>query len=251
MIIKVLRMSMLAAAFGMVMGGAFATPISIVSTLTGDGRPTNPDNLIVDVTITGDTTSNVVSFKFDINSPLHPNAKLDEFYFNVLGNAADFSFSGFSPTDWDVSSPASVQGGGGGFSFLFEALDPVGPPNAADVTNSVDLLFTMTKSTGNFTAADFLSAASTCSTDTALGCGQLGTHLQSLTVAQGSGLSDSGFALGNYSSSTSSTSSTSGQTSGNIPEPSSSGLVFLGLGLVAASFWTRRRGTKAAVTPAA
>lgn len=41
--------------------------------------------------------------------------------------------------------------------------------------------------------------------------------------------------------SSTSTSSTTGGTSGNIPEPSSSGLVFLGLGLVAASFWTRRR----------
>lgn len=43
------------------------------------------------------------------------------------------------------------------------------------------------------------------------------------------------------SSSSSSTSSTTGGASGNIPEPSSSGLVFMGLGLVAASFWMRRR----------
>lgn len=43
------------------------------------------------------------------------------------------------------------------------------------------------------------------------------------------------------SSSTTSTTSTTGGTTGNIPEPSSSGLVFMGLGLVGASFWMRRR----------
>lgn len=214
-----------------------AAPISISAQLTGDARVANPDNLIVDVTITGDTTSNVVSWKFDINSPLHPNAKLDEFYFNMLGLGSDYSFSGFSPLNWSVATPASTAGGGG-ISFLFEALDPPpGPPQ--DVTNGIDLLFTMTKLTGNFTIADFLSAGSSCSNDLVLGCGQLGAHLQSLTQGTGN-TTDSGFALGNYSSSSTSTSSTTGGTSGNIPEPSSSGLVFLGLGLVAASFWTRR-----------
>ncbi len=45
------------------------------------------------------------------------------------------------------------------------------------------------------------------------------------------------------SSSTSSTSSTTGGTSGEIPEPNSSGLVFLGLGAVLASFLMRRRAS--------
>lgn len=56
---------------------------------------------------------------------------------------------------------------------------------------------------------------------------------------------------GPVTSSSTSSSTSSGTTSGNIPEPGSSGLVFLGLGLVGASFWARRRGTKAAATPAA
>jgi len=46
------------------------------------------------------------------------------------------------------------------------------------------------------------------------------------------------------SSSTTSSSTTSGPTSGELPEPSSSGLAFLGLGLVAASFWARRRALR-------
>lgn len=231
------KLSIATLAAAVSMAAAYADPISISAQLTGDPRPGNPDNLVVDVTITGDTTSNSVNFKIDINSLLHPNVKLDEFYFNVVGLAGDYSFSGFSPAGWAISSPASPAGGGG-ISFLFEALDPAGPPNADDVTNTVDLLFTMTKSTGNFSANDFLNAGTSCSNDATLGCGQLGAHLQSLVA--GGGESDSGFALGNYTSSTSTTSTTGG-TTGNIPEPSSSGLVFMGLGLVGASFWMRRR----------
>lgn len=219
-----------------------ASPISIISILTGDGRPANPDNIIIDVSVSGDTTSNSVSWIVDINSPLHPNAVLGGFYFNVLGLTTDYSFSGFNPAGWSVTSSSNAQGSGS-MDFLFEADDPSGPSN--NVTNSVNLVFTMMKTSGNFTVADFLTAETDCSNDTALGCGQLGAHVRSLTPAVGSGQGDSGFALGNYSSSTSSTStsSTTGGGSGNIPEPSSSGLVFLGLGLVAASFWTRRRAS--------
>lgn len=52
------------------------------------------------------------------------------------------------------------------------------------------------------------------------------------------------FTTGSSSSTSSSTSSTSGPSSGQIPEPSSSGLVFLGLGLLTASFWARRSAAK-------
>lgn len=218
--------------------GALATPIVINAQLTGDARVGSPDNLVVDVSITGDTTSNVVNFKFDINSPLHPNIKLDEFYFNVLGLGGDYSFSNFTPSDWAISTPASTAGGGN-ISFLFEAAKSVA--NGTNVTNTQDLLFSMTKSTGNFTAADFLNSAVNCGSDPAMGCGQLGAHLQSLTA--GAGESDSGFAVGNYSSSSSNSSGpTSG--SGNIPEPGSGGLVFAGLGLLCAGFGVRHRARR-------
>lgn len=49
------------------------------------------------------------------------------------------------------------------------------------------------------------------------------------------------FEFTSSSSSSSSTSSTSGPTSGDIPEPTSSGLVLVGLGLIGASFMARRR----------
>jgi len=195
---KLLRNSV-AALFVAGAAAAHADPFTITSQLTGDPRIANPDNLIVDVTITGNTTSNTVSWLFDINSPLHPNTKLDEFYFNVLGLGSNYSFSSFIPLGWSYNTPASPQGGGNFVStFLFEILDPAGPPNAADVTNTQDLTFEMTKTNGLFTTADFTSALAPCSSDTVLGCGQLGAHLQSLTVAAGSGLSDSGFALGRY-----------------------------------------------------
>lgn len=104
-------------------------------------------------------------------------------------------------------------------TFMFEALDPAGPPNAADVTNTQDLTFTMTKASGNFTVNDFLNATSSCSSETALGCGQLGAHLQALQ--QGA----SGFLLGNYEEG-------AVPPGGRIPEPSI--LALLGLAMISA-----------------
>jgi hypothetical protein len=222
---RTLKSALCAAALGFAFA-ASAAPVVITASLTGDPRISNPDNLIIDVTITFDTTSNVANWVVDINSPLHPNAKLDEFYFNMSGALADYSFSGFSPVGWEVTSPASTAGGGS-ISFNFEALDPAGPPNAADVTNSTNLTFTMTKASGNLLASDFLSATSTCSSDATLGCGQLGAHLQSLVAGQGQ--SDSGFLLGNYEG---------GGDEEEIPEPMT--LALVGLGLLGTAFARRR-----------
>lgn len=200
-----------------------AFPLS--AQLTGDPRADNPDNLIIDVTIAL-VDSNTVQWTIDINSPLHPNAKLDEFYFNVLTPVGgSYTFDGFSPDGWAISSPATSTGGGN-IAFLFEALDPAGPPDANDVTNSVNLVFNMNLlGGGTFTDSLFLDAASTCSQDQTLGCGQLGAHLQSLTVPAGSNLADSGFLLGNY---------TGDRPPTRIPEPGTMGLVgamFLAMGL--------------------
>lgn len=219
-------------------GAASAVPITLTGQIVGDPRVGNFHDLFIDVTIIGDTTSNQVSWKVDINTPNHPNAKLDEFYFNLIGLGSDYTFSGFNPTGWEINTPASSQGGGNmNLEFLFEALDPAGPPNAADVTNSQNLTFTMTKGSGNFLATDFLNAFSSCSSDTQLTCGQMGAHLQALQQGQ------SGFLVGNYAVSSSGGTPGSGgspSSGGQVPEPNSSSLVLLAMGLLGASFWARR-----------
>ena len=68
---------------------AWGSAFAITSELTGGPRVANPDNLVVNVTIVGDTTSSTVIWTVDINSPLHPNVKLDEFYFNMVGLGSD------------------------------------------------------------------------------------------------------------------------------------------------------------------
>jgi len=222
--------AIIASAVASISVGASAAAFTVYGQIAGDPRPGNPDNLFINVTITGDTTSDSVSWLIDIASPLHPNAKLDEFYFNVVGAASLFTFSGFNPAGWDVTSPADVQGGGTFTpTFLFQALDPSGPPNADDVTNTQDLSFTMTRSSGNFSADDFLLASDSCTTADPLGCGQLGAHLQSLTAAPGQ--SDSGFLIGDYSDSP--------NPPVLIPEPASVALA--GLALAAAGVASRRR----------
>lgn len=191
--------------------------------LTGDGRPNIPDDLVIDVDIEL-IDPNTVEWTIDINSPTHPTARLDEFYFNVLGNASDYTFDTYSPSNWLVSSPASVQGGGTFTpNFLFSAFDPPGQPNNF-VTNTVDLVFRMHLVTGTFTDAMFLTAASSCSSDTALGCGQMGAHLQALSPVSPN-TEDSGFVLGTYLE----------PAPPPLPEPgtlSLLGAMFLALGLV-------------------
>ena len=198
------KMKSVLAALALAAAGSLAAPVMafpIEAQLTGDPRADNPDNLIIDVDIVL-IDANTVEWTIDINSPLHPNARLDEFYFNVTGLASDYTFDSFSPTDWAVTSPASVQGGGTFTpNFLFSALDPSGPPNAADVNNATNLVFRMNLVTGSFTDSMFLTAASSCSSDTTLGCGQLGAHLQSLVDVGSTDPNDdegSGFVLGTY-----------------------------------------------------
>jgi len=227
--------------------GALATPINITAQLTGDLRQAdgkNPENLVVDVTITSDTTSNIASWTVDLDSAEHSEIKMDEFYFNMFDTFAgkfncgtsclDSSdgnvwFDNFTPVGWEINSPATVQGAGG-TAFQFELLDPSGPPNAPDITNLVDLTFDMHLITGLFTEGDFLDAVISSGNDA--GAGQLGVHLQSLTIndtnCPNGCDTDSGFAFATY------TSDSSNNPTG-IPTPGTSALLGLGLlGLVAA-----------------
>ena len=62
---------------------AEAVPFTVTSVLTGDFRASNPDNLLVNVTITGDTTSNVTNWLVDLDMAAHPSARLGVFAFNI------------------------------------------------------------------------------------------------------------------------------------------------------------------------
>lgn len=184
--------------FGLTATSTSAQALTLTSKLLGDPRVNNPDNLIVDVTIkTGADAGagygeNEALWIVDLNSPLHPNVKLDTFYFNLADSIKNLvTFSGFNPSNWTIGNGANANGSGGA-NFTFEA-DRT--PPGGDVTNTVNLLFKMTSSGGALTLADFLGAPSSSGAGGVL-VGQLGAHLQSLTPVDGQ--SNSGFAVGNY-----------------------------------------------------
>ncbi|MHB8864431.1 MAG: hypothetical protein ACYC6N_18665 [Pirellulaceae bacterium] len=180
-------------------GGQLAPAAVVTSQLTGDIRPENPDDIFVNVSITFDDLNDTTAdWVIDIDSPAHPDIKLHEFYFNLGGIlASDITFGPFVPDGWAVSSPATVQGAGGA-AFLFEVLDPAGPPNADDVTNSQNLEFTATLTNGDYWNLLMFTSAATAESNDA-GQGQLGAHLGGLVpvgATQGDG--GSGFAFGDF-----------------------------------------------------
>jgi hypothetical protein len=176
------------------------TYASVEGQLTGDSRPTNPDDLIVDVSVTFDDANDTTAeWLIDINSPAHPTIKLQTFVFNLLLDLGSdwtdvIAFSGFSPSGWAVDSPGDPVGGGfGSVNFNFEAIDPPGPPpHAADVTNSQSLSFTATLLDGSFWSNSMFTGAASLTGDA--GTGQMGAHLLSLGLDGEA----SGFALGDY-----------------------------------------------------
>jgi len=180
-----------------------ANAYTIGAVLTGDPRAQNPDNILANVTIEVDEVNspNVASWmvEFDMFGD-HPYAKSSEFYFNLdnSGNKFDsgnVTFNNFDPSTWTAVSPASTQGGGNFTpNFLFEVHDAGIGPNMNPIENGIPLTFDMTLTSGTFLISDFLNAPISFSSDTTLGSGQLGMHVQAL----GMNAEDSGFALGNY-----------------------------------------------------
>ena len=77
-----------------------AVPFSFKTILTGDFRTKDPNGLIVDVTIDHTNGSRVATWTVDINSPLHPDIKLDAFYFNLaLPDGVDVFLGEFIPAN--------------------------------------------------------------------------------------------------------------------------------------------------------
>ncbi|NES85277.1 MAG: PEP-CTERM sorting domain-containing protein [Moorea sp. SIO2B7] len=191
--------------------------------LTGDPRPGNPDELFVDVTITSGeagVAANQAKFIVDINSPLHSNIKLDDFFFNIGSyTTSEVSLvSGSStPSAWTVFGNGTNANGSGGADFAF-SIDRTGGNPSGNVTNSTDLEFIVQLNSGNFALSDFLNADVSTSNDALLGSGQMGVHLQSLNTAVGGASSDSGFAMGSNNAA--------------VPEPTTMGGFILAGGIL-------------------
>lgn len=205
---------------------ASADPFTATTTLTGDFRAGNPDNLFVNVTVSGDTSSSVLNWIVDIDSPLHADAVLDVFAFNLAVDPTQVVFGNFSPTSWSIVSPTTSVPGSGGASFYFESNDPPGRSN--NVTNSVNLTFTSTLLSGTWDPLFLTNAPLSTGGGIPAPGAQLGAHLRSLSTSGCSGCSDSGFATGSWTPPTAS-----------VPEPSS--LLLGAIGLLGAAAVRRRR----------
>jgi hypothetical protein len=200
-----------------------ASPINISTLLTGDPRPGSPDNLTVRVSVLGDTGGNVTKWTVNLEmGDVYPDARLDEFGFNLVGSGSQYSFSNFN---LPYSPVTGSLNGSGNTTFMLTLNDPAGNSNDAtniSPINIYSLSFTLTK-TSNFLLSDFLDAPASCSNDDILGCNQLAAHLQ----AVGANGLNSGVAVGGYE----------GQVN-PVPEPGT--MMLLGSGAVA-SFLARRR----------
>ena len=198
---------------------ASATPFTLNAILQGDPRPENPDDLRILVSILGDTTSNVTNWTVDLDmAATHPDARLDEFGFNLLGLASQYSFSGFN---LPYTSVTGTLNGSGSTTFMMTLNDPSGWRQ--DATNSNSLSFQVINNAGSFSLNHFLLAPTSCSNNALIGCNQLGAHLQ----AVGDASAESGVAVGNY-----------GPPPASVPEPGTLLLMFVGAGVAAVA---RRR----------
>lgn len=149
---------------------------AFVVTGTLDLDPRNPeldDNFDINVSI--DVTDNIADWTITFVSD-QPTAFLGEFYFNI--GDGTYAFSDFNPDSWQIVTPATEVGGGNWTNgFIYEANDTENGNGDHRVFAGESLTFTMTRTDGNFTVAQFLDAP--CATTTAFdGCYQLGAHIQ-------------------------------------------------------------------------
>jgi hypothetical protein len=217
----------MALAIGLLMTrSAEAVPFTLTADLVGDFRAENPDNLLVHVIVTGDTTSNLTQWTIDLDSLLHPNLTLGGFFFNVDNpSGTSLTFLNVSPSSWSISSSTQNAPGSGGAVFEFRSLDPPGSSN--NVTNSQNLTFTARLNGGLWTPEMLLNAPLSDGGGIPDPGAQLGAHLRSAVPCQG--CSDSGFASGNFG----------GRPPHSVPEPTT--LLLMGLGMAGVVGYHRRR----------
>jgi len=179
-------------AVGLTLAPNPAQAFTLQSRLNGDPRPSNPQNLIVDLSIVsgeGSIAANQASWTVDINSFAYPNVKLDAFYFNLSNTIKSLvSFSNFSPSGWGIVSGTNAKGSGGA-DFDFGVDKTINSAN--DVTNTTSLTFLITANNLGraLLPTDFTNASFSTGAGGAIS-GQAGAHL----IALGDGRS--GFAVG-------------------------------------------------------
>jgi hypothetical protein len=197
-----------------------AAQADVITNVVGDIRAGVPDNLIVTVTaVDNGDGSYTVTVDLAPMAGDHDDVKLDNFFFNVTGDALEYEVVVVNPSEWTFTDGTNAQGSGGA-DFEFEIDKSRG--NNPDVNIGNALVFTITWIEGDISDANFLNAEAARSN---VGSGSVGAHLQSL-----SDTGCSGFVWGNWGEEpTGPVGDGSEDTCASVPEPGTMGLFGLGL----------------------